>query len=61
MKESDHKLPPLRPNMGITNYPWTVSIREISEAIKRFKKGEKPTEEQKAEWPGLSKHWEDLA
>jgi hypothetical protein len=36
------KLPPIPPNLGLENYDWFTPIEDISDAIKRWQKGERP-------------------
>lgn len=42
MKTKRKKLPPMAPNQGLSKYPWFVPIEDILDAIKRWKKGERP-------------------
>jgi len=38
------KLPPIPPNLGIENYDWFTPLKEINDAVKRWQKGERPTD-----------------
>lgn len=41
------KLPPMPPNQGVMAYPLFEPIPNILDAIKRWEKGERPTEKAK--------------
>jgi len=53
-------LPPIPPNMGIRFYPAFVPIADIGDAIEKWNKGERPTEDHRKWWPALCARIDDL-